>query len=281
MSHAPYNAVKGCSAEVHEIRSVAATMVLKWDGSFSARVAKIRLNALNWIAVADSELSPTVPEPRPRSACDEDDDDADKDAFEMSVASIEDTTTCILRGMQIANSASILLRSQLVAHRALGLTYDPDHIVSLISLMEVLKAIEKMLRVRRRSALLAAQRSTLKMLAQNILSRFNKVRCVLLHIVAFYRLTSSDICYLMCGVSSFRRGRSFVDKCSSSMDFSHNSDRARCITRISACLTALECLLQGTTSFSPIRRLVAPLLSNTCLVYYRSDSYNVFFTHLP
>jgi hypothetical protein len=178
MSYAPYKAVKGCSAEIPEIRSAAATMVLKWDGSFSARVAKIRLNALSWIAVADSELSPTVPEPRSQSVDDENDDDADDEALEFMVASIEVATTCILRGMQIAHSASILLRSQLVAHRTLGLTYDPDHIVSLMSLMEVLKAIEKMLRVRRRSALLATQRSTLKMLAQHILRRFDKVRCV-------------------------------------------------------------------------------------------------------
>ena len=178
MSYAPFKAVKGCSAEVHEIRSAAATMVLKWDSSFSARVAKIRLNALKWIAVADSELSPTVPDSRPRSVSDKDDDDADEEALEMSVANIEETTRCILRGIQIAHSASILLRNQLVTHRSLGLPYDPDHIVSLMSLMEVLKAIEKMLRVRRRSALLAAQRSTLKMLAQHILSRFDKVRCV-------------------------------------------------------------------------------------------------------
>jgi lysozyme family protein len=127
MSYAPYKAVKGCSAEIPEIRSAAATMVLKWDGSFAARVAKIRLNALSWIAVADSELSPTVPEPRPRSA---DEDDADEEALELLVASIEVATTCILRGVQIAHSASILLRSQLVAHRGLGLTYDPEHMAS-------------------------------------------------------------------------------------------------------------------------------------------------------
>jgi hypothetical protein len=185
MTYAPYKAVKGCSAEIPEIRSAAATMVLKWDCSFAARVAKIRLNALSWIAVADSELSPTVPEPRRLSADEEDEDDADEEALELSVASIEVATTCILRGMQIAHSASILLRCQLVAHRALGLTYDPDHIASLISLMEVLKAIEKMLRVRRRSALLATQRSTLKMLAQHILSRFDKVRCAHVNFVAF------------------------------------------------------------------------------------------------
>ena len=122
MSYAPYKAVKGCSAEIPEIRSAAATMVLKWDGSFAARVAKIRLNALSWIAVADSELSPTVPEPRPRLA--------DEEALELLVASIEVATTCILRGVQIAHSASILLRSQLVAHRGLGLTYDPEHMAS-------------------------------------------------------------------------------------------------------------------------------------------------------
>ena len=151
MLHAPYKAVKGCSAEVSEIRSEAATNVLKWDGSFRARVAKIRLDALGWVAMADSELSPIVPEPHSRSEH-EDDGDLDDEILASSLASIETATSCIFQGLKIAHSASILLRSQLMAHRALGLSYDPEHMISLMSLMEVLKSIEKMLRVRRRSA---------------------------------------------------------------------------------------------------------------------------------
>ena len=110
------------------------------------------------------------------------DDDDDMGALEgkfnlaSSVASIERATSCILRGMKIAYSASILLRSQLIAHRALGLDHDTEHISSLLSLIEVVKSIEKMLRVRRRTAVLAFQRSTLKMIASNILKRFDKVR---------------------------------------------------------------------------------------------------------
>mmetsp|Transcript_20449 Transcript_20449/g.44383 ORF Transcript_20449/g.44383 Transcript_20449/m.44383 type:complete len:1312 (+) Transcript_20449:63-3998(+) len=223
MLYAPYKAVKGCSADVPEIRAGVATMVLKWNGSFRARVAKIRVDALGWLAMADSELSPTVPEPHSRHGDVDDDGDAEEIILASSVSSIEAATTCILRGIRIAYSASILLRSQLVAHRALGLNYDPSHLPSLMSLMEVLKSIEKMLRVRRRSAVLSFQRSTLKMIGQNILNRFAKVR-------------------------------SFVDQCSSSGDFSRNSDRARSITRVSACLTALEGVLKGSSSFSPIRR---------------------------
>ena len=56
--------------------------------------------------------------------------------------------------------------------------------------------------------------------------------------------------------------RSFVDQCSSSMDFSQDSDRARSITRVSACLTALEGVLKGSSSFSPIRRYVLRYLFN-------------------
>ena len=172
MLHAPYKAVKGCSADIPEIRSSAATMVLKWDGSFKARVAKIRLDALGWLAVADAELSPIIPEPRDESG---DDTGVEDNIHASSIFSVEAATSCILQGIKIAHSASILLRSQLMAHRALGLNF-PDHIPSIISLIEVLKSVEKMLRVRRRPAVLAFQRSTLKMIASNILKRFDKVR---------------------------------------------------------------------------------------------------------
>lgn len=62
----------------------------------------------------------------------------------------------------------------------------------------------------------------------------------------------------MCSLSlisllSAANARSFVDQCSA-MDLARNSERARCITRVSACLTALEGVLRGTSSFSPIRR---------------------------
>ena len=175
MTYTPYKAVKGSSSDVADIRSDAALMVLKWDGSFSARVAKIRLNALGWLAMADSELSPTIPDPSSQSE-EEDDEEMEDKMFSQSVASIEVATKCILGGLQIAYSASILLQSQLMAHSALGLKFDPRHIPSLVSLMEVLKSIEKMLRVRRRSAVLSFQRSTLKMIAQYIQNRFAKVR---------------------------------------------------------------------------------------------------------
>jgi len=223
MSYAPYKAVKGCSADIPDIRSGAAAMVIKWNGSFKARVAKIRLDTLRWIAMADSDLSPTVPESHSRTRNEHDDEDMHVNSLASSVASIEAATSTILQGMKIAHSASILLHSQLAAHRALRLNYDADHIPSLMSLMEVLKSIEKLLIVRRRSAVLSFQRSTLKMIASNTLKKFDKVR-------------------------------SFVDQCSSSTDFSRNSERARSITRLSACLTALEGVLKGTASFSCIRR---------------------------
>ena len=60
MLHAPYEAVKGCSAEVSDVRSSAANLVQKWDRSFPARAAKIKLQALGWIASADSDLAPTA-----------------------------------------------------------------------------------------------------------------------------------------------------------------------------------------------------------------------------
>jgi len=222
MKYGSYKGVKGCSADIPEIRNGVATMVIKWDGSFRARVYKIRVGALGWLARADSELSPKVPQPRTVNE-DADEDDVEDDMITSSLESIEATTSCILRGIQILHSASILLRSHLMSHRALGLAYDPAHISCLISLIKVIKSIEKLLKVRRRTAVVSFQRSTLKMIAQNILKRFDKVR-------------------------------SFVDQCSSSIDFTSDSDRSRSITRVTACLTALEGALKGTSSFSPIRR---------------------------
>lgn len=166
MTHAPYEAVRGCSADISEIRQGAAALVLKWDGSFKARVNKIRLDALAWLAVADAELSPTV------------DDDGADDEFNAtsSIENIERATSCILRGMKIAHSASITLRGQLIAHKALGLDQDPDLVVSCVSLLLVLKSVEKVLRVRRRTAVFSFQRGTLKMIASNILKRFENIR---------------------------------------------------------------------------------------------------------
>ncbi|KAL7551063.1 hypothetical protein ACHAWF_014264 [Thalassiosira exigua] len=263
MTYAPYKAVRGCYADVPEIRSASATMVLKWNASFAARVAKIRLEALGWLAAADSELSPTVPEPRRRTGNqieEEEDEDGDGDgdgedaALASSVARIGAATTCIFRGARIARAASILLRSQLATHRALGLKVDSDHLPSLMSLMEVLKSIEKMLRVRRRSAVLSFQRSTLKMIASNILKKFDLVR-------------------------------SFVDQCSSSMDFSRNSERARSITRVGACLTALEGVLKGSSSFSPIRRhsvafAIAACMDTMILEVFSTDDLLLVEGHL-
>lgn len=167
MTHAPYDAVKGCSSDISEIRQGAAALVLKWDGSFKARVNKIRLDALAWLAVADAELSPTVD--------DEDGADGEFNAA-TSIENIESATSCILRGIKIAYSASITLRGQLIAHKALGLDQSPDLVVSCVSLILVLKSVEKMLRVRRRTSVFAFQRGTLKMIASNILKRFENIR---------------------------------------------------------------------------------------------------------
>ena len=58
------------------------------------------------------------------------------------------------------------------------------------------------------------------------------------------------------------------------MDFSHDSDRARSITRVSACLTALEGVLKGTSSFSPIRRYVQLLLTNLWTLHFSCFSHH-------
>jgi hypothetical protein len=49
--------------------------------------------------------------------------------------------------------------------------------------------------------------------------------------------------------------RSFVDQYSTS-ESSRSPEHARRFARVSACLSALEGILKGSSSFSPIRRLV-------------------------
>lgn len=176
MTYAPYKAVKGCSSGIPEIRSGAAAMVAKWDGSFPSRVAKIRLEALGWIAAADAGLSPAVPESRPLSGTEDEHEDVLEDRPASPRAGVKAATSLIVQGTKIAHSAAILLRGQLAAHRALRLNHGLDHVSSLMSLMEVLKSIEKLLIVRRRSAVLAVQRSALKMNASSILKKFDRVR---------------------------------------------------------------------------------------------------------
>lgn len=218
MLHAPYEAVRGCSADSIEIREAAAALVLKWDGSFKVRADKLRLSALGWLAMADAELSPTVVEGYSRGDDNADIVDGGNFTLASSLEDIEKASSHILHGVKIAHSASNLLRGQLLTHRALGLEHGLGHISSMLSLIEVLKAIEKMLRVRRRSAVLALQRSTLKMISSNILKKFEKVR-------------------------------SFVDQRSAS-----TAQGARNIARVGACLSTLEGILKGSSSFSPFRR---------------------------
>ena len=224
MLYAPYEAVRGCSADSHEIRETAAALVLKWDGSFKARADKLRLGALGWMTMVDSELSPTILEGYPRF--EENDDIVDGSNFTLtsSLAEIETASSYILHGVKIATNCALLLRGQLLSHSALGLEHDLGLVPSMLSLIGVMKAIEKMLRVRRRSAVLALQRSTLKMIASNILKRLEKVR-------------------------------SYVDQRSAA-----TTEDAISIARVTACLSALEGILKGSSSFSPIRRLVYVVL---------------------
>jgi hypothetical protein len=176
------------------------------------------------MTMVDSELSPTILEEYPRF--EENDDIVDGSNFTSasSLAEIETASSYILHGVKIATNCALLLRGQLLSHSALGLEHDLGLVPSMLSLIGVMKAIEKMLRVRRRSAVLALQRSTLKMIASNILKRLEKVR-------------------------------SYVDQRSAA-----TTEDAISIARVTACLSALEGILKGSSSFSPIRRLVYVVL---------------------
>ena len=242
MVYSPYKAVKGCFADAREIHAQSKSAIIKWDGSFNSRVARIRLEAVGWLATADSELCGT-----PGSNSLEDEDGlAETDMVPEDLAlKLESAANVVFRGIKIAYSASILLRSQLSAHKALNLGMAKQHVPAITKLMEVLKSIEKMLRSRRRHSVLCIQRATLKMIAASILQRFEGVR-------------------------------EFIDGMSSSADVGSNPERTRTIVRVGACLTALEGLLKGSSSFSPIRRhaiafTIAACMDSTILEVFSTD----------
>ena len=243
MVYSPYKAVKGCSADDREIHAQSKAAIIKWDGSFNSRVARIRLEAVGWLATADSELCGEI---SGSNSLEDEDELAETDMVPEDLAlKLESAANVIFRGIKIAYSASILLRSQLSAHKALNLGVAKQHIPSINSLMEVLKSIEKMLRSRRRHFVSFIQRATLKMVAASILRRFESVR-------------------------------EFVDGMSSSADVAGNPDLSRTIVRVGACLTALEGLLKGSSSFSPIRRhaiafTIAACMDSTILEVFSTD----------
>ncbi|EJK68491.1 hypothetical protein THAOC_10317 [Thalassiosira oceanica] len=229
MVYSPYKAVKGCFADSREIHAQSKAAIIKWDGSFDSRVARIRFEAVGWLAKADSEL---CGETLGSHSLEDEDELAETEDIALKV---ESATNVIFRGIKIALSA----------HKALNLGVAKQHIPSINSLMEVLKSIEKMLRSRRRHSVSCIQRATLKMIAASILRRFESVR-------------------------------EFVDGMSSSADLAGNPDLTRTIVRVGACLTALEGLLKGSSSFSPIRRhaiafTIAACMDSTILEVFSTD----------
>lgn len=72
--------------------------------------------------------------------------------------------------------------------------------------------------------------------------------------------------------------RAFVDQYSTS-ESSRSPEHARSFARVTACLSALEGILKGSSSFSPIRRYVM-LLHSVSKAFIKAAADSIFHVHL-
>lgn len=141
---------------------------------------------------------------------------------EEPAITVENTVTKIVRGIRLARRAHIMLRNYLTSHSAFDLPIEPEHWSSLMTLCETVKSVEKLLRVRRRASVVSVKRAAVKMLAASLYRLFESLRLA-------------------------------TDHYNVSIDH-ETSEGFRSIARITACLSSLEGILKGSSTFSLARR---------------------------
>jgi len=141
---------------------------------------------------------------------------------EEPAITVEKTATRIIGGVRLARRASLLLQNYLVSHFTFDMAIKSDHLPALTSLCEIVKSIESLLRVRRKPCVISIQRAAVKSFAASLFRLFESLRLA-------------------------------TDHYNASLDHDAGLESTN-IARITACLTSLEGLLKGTTSFSQGRR---------------------------
>ena len=214
--YAPYEGLRGCtpsaSADPAELRVDTINHVVAEASVLPAAVESLRSDSLRWLAAADSVLASYPPSVAGSGV---------STKKEEPAVTVENTVTEIVRGIRLARRACTMLRNHLISHSTLDLPIQPGHVLSLMTLCEIVKSVEKLLRVRRRASVVSVQRAAIKMLAASIYRLFESLRLA-------------------------------TDQYNVSIDH-ETSAGSRSIARITACLSSLEGILKGSSTFSLAR----------------------------
>ena len=211
MRHAPYEGLRGCTppADPTELRQDAIIQIKAEGQRLSEAANGLQSEALKWVAAADMDLAQ-----HPSSVS----GPGGPIRREEPAITVEKTVARIIGGVRLARRASLLLQNYLISHFAFDMAINSDHLPALMALCEIVKSIEQLLCVRRRSSVISIQRAALKLYAASLFRLFESLRLA-------------------------------TDHYNASIDHEAGAE-SRNIARITACLTSLEGLLKGSTSFS-------------------------------
>ena len=137
---------------------------------------------------------------------------------EEPAITVEKTVAKINGGIRLARRASLVLRNHLISHYTFNMAIESDHLPALAALCEVVKSIQTLLHVRRRPSVISTQRAAEKLIAASLFRLFESLRLA-------------------------------TDHYNASIDHEASVESTN-IARITACLSSLEGLLKGTSSFS-------------------------------
>ena len=211
MRHAPYEGLRGCTppADSVELRQDAMAQITTEGQRLSEAANGLQSEALKWVAAADVDLAPL-----PSSVS----GPGGPIRKEEPAIAVEKTVARIIGGVRLARRASLLLQNYFMSHYAFDMAIKSDHLPALMALCDIVKSIENVLRVRRRSSVISTQRAAVKLYAASLFRLFESLRLA-------------------------------TDHYNASIDHEAGAESSN-IARITACLTSLEGLLKGSTSFS-------------------------------
>lgn len=228
--YAPYEGLRGCSPPPDrpaEIRAAAVERVAADTAGLAAATDGLRSEAVRWMAEAEANLAPLPPAVAGPGAS--------LARREEPALAVEKAAELVGRGVRLALRSTALLRHHLVSLSALDLTVDSANLPHLLALCEIAKSVEGLLRVRRRSSVISVQRAAVRILAASIYRRFEPLRLATDHYHAS------------------------IDRGETSTSSSNN------VARITACLSALEGILKGSSTFTLARRSVIAVAMTACV----------------
>ena len=177
--YAPLDRVRGVTTDPVELKTEAVELLKKRDKSFCLNVSKLYKEALAWLVTVETDLSPFEDIPGEVDTNGRSQAPHEIEFMQENFTSIvEEKTILLLKGLLIAQCTSTTLGSYLIMHRTLEIPVQSDHVSALIQLCVILKSIDKMIRVRRKAAVVRLHRAALKMVSSSIFRRFDRLRYV-------------------------------------------------------------------------------------------------------